>query len=39
MSETAFIIIFISVGLVIVMDLIFIACCLVLSSRCDEDKK
>lgn len=39
MSETAFVIIFISVGLLIVMDLIFIACCLIVSSRTDREDK
>ena len=39
MSESAFVFIFISVGLIVVIDLIFIACCLVLSGRIDKEDK
>lgn len=39
MSEKAFIYIFITVGIIVAIDLLFIACCLVLSSRIDEEDK
>lgn len=39
MSETVFIILLISSGLVICLDLLFIACCLILSGRIDKEDK
>ena len=39
MSETAFIITFISICLIIIADVIFLYCTLVISSRCSEEEE
>lgn len=39
MSETTIVILLITLGLIIGIDLLFIACCLVLNSRIEKEEK